>query len=233
MSTYAIADLHGDMNCFKEILSNLHDSDTCYVLGDCNDRGPGKDSINIITKILTDKRFIYLAGNHEIMLYNSVESYLSLRDVYQPDVMRHFQNGGKDTLLYVLKNVKYPLKFVKFLKNLPKTAKYTNSDGKVILMSHAGYSPTIDGECKASEQDLLWDREHFNDSWRTYDNYIVVHGHTPMRYMPKSANPYNQEIGALWYCKRHKVNIDNCTYQSGVAVMLNLDTFEEIMVGAI
>ena len=41
MATYAISDLHGRMDLFRQVKEFLQPEDVVYVLGDCGDRGPG------------------------------------------------------------------------------------------------------------------------------------------------------------------------------------------------
>lgn len=40
MSVYAVSDLHGMFNLYKQIKNFLKPEDKVYCLGDCGDRGP-------------------------------------------------------------------------------------------------------------------------------------------------------------------------------------------------
>ena len=85
MATYAISDLHGRMDLFRQVKEFLQPEDVVYVLGDCGDRGPA--GWELIKTIYEDPQFIYLMGNHEDMLV----------DAMRGDKQLCFYNGGKDT----------------------------------------------------------------------------------------------------------------------------------------
>jgi serine/threonine protein phosphatase 1 len=65
--TYAIADIHGCYDKYKELLGKIdfNDSDTLYVLGDAIDRGP--NPIKVLMDMMGRGNVIPLVGNHEYM----------------------------------------------------------------------------------------------------------------------------------------------------------------------
>ena len=66
MARYAVSDLHGHLEIYKQIKAMLKPGDIVYCLGDCGDRGPRP--WETIKAVYEDPQFIYLKGNHEDML---------------------------------------------------------------------------------------------------------------------------------------------------------------------
>lgn len=214
MSVYAFSDIHGNYNLFKQIKDFLKSDDRCYVLGDCADRG--KDGYLIIKKVLEDSRFIYIKGNHEDMFANSI--LLPADCEYRADYIRCWmQNGGENTVRAFRKD-NSPMDIVIQLNNLPEVMDYTNADGITYIMSHAGFSPQTPEE----HRDYLWDRTHFEYDDNTISpNIVILHGHTPIRYMA------NKEInnGVYIYNKGRKINLDCGTAATNRVVLYNLDNY--------
>lgn len=227
MSTYVVSDIHGVYPIFEQIKKFLKSEDKCYVLGDCADRG--SEGWKIIQEVIRDDRFIYIKGNHEQLLIDAADQYNRYGDYYSNDYYLLCSNGGEQTFLDWT-YTSYRNEWIYKLKELPTQAKYINANGKEILLSHAGYTP---GKHKYEcDEDLIWDRKHFTDKWdeEKYPNSIIVHGHTPTLYVDADLNnTYDRQMkpGAYWYCNNHKVCIDNGTFATGYAVLLDLDTFEE------
>ena len=73
MSVYAVSDLHGMFNLYKQIKNFLKPEDKVYCLGDCGDRGPAP--WETIHAIASDSQFIYIKGNHEDMLVKAIDEY--------------------------------------------------------------------------------------------------------------------------------------------------------------
>ena len=222
MAIYAVSDLHGRMDLFRQIKDFIKPEDSVYVLGDCGDRGPA--GWELIKAVYQDPQFIYLMGNHEDML----------ADAMVGDRQPCFLNGGKDTF----RSWKYrddgSKNWYKRLKSLPKVAIYNNSNGKEIILCHAGYTPSKYSH--PTRNDYIWDRTHFNDPWEgaEFNNTYIIHGHTPTIYMLRDYGITTDKngIGALWYSPDkdgvyHKCNIDCGAVFNGYTVLLNLDTFEE------
>ena len=86
--TYAVADIHGQYNLWRQIIEYLDDTDTLYILGDCGDRGP--DGWKIIKEALKDPRVIYIRGNHDQFLIDSWQDDWRLDGLW-------YYNGGYDT----------------------------------------------------------------------------------------------------------------------------------------
>lgn len=227
MSTYVVSDIHGVYPIFEQIKKFLKPEDKCYVLGDCADRA--SEGWKIIQEVIKDNRFIYLKGNHEQLLIDAADQYNLYGDYYSEDYYILCSNGGEQTFLDWT-YAPYRNEWIYKLKELPTQAKYINTNGKEILLSHAGYTP---GKNKYEwDEDLIWDRKHFTDKWdeEKYPNSIIVHGHTPTLHVDAKLNKtYDRQMkpGAYWYCNNHKVCIDNGTFATGYAVLLDLDTFEE------
>ena len=77
---YAISDIHGMYNLWRQVIDSLDETDTLYVLGDCGDRGP--DGWKIIKEALSDPRIVYIRGNHDQMLLDSWKDEWSGYDYY-------------------------------------------------------------------------------------------------------------------------------------------------------
>ena len=226
MSVYAVSDLHGCWERWNDIHNFLKEDDTLYILGDCIDRHEG--GLTIITEALADPRCIVLCGNHEDMMLRALEYEIKNQES-DYWVWRWFQNGGEDTF-NEWKAAGGDFGWIDRLKQLPLYAKYVNTEGDTIIMTHSGATPKHNWSIESlSRETLLWDRRHLQDiRWHRHDNEFVVHGHTPIPVMPFYKNKdVVIEPGALCYCDGHKINLDTGGVWTGYFCVLDLDTFEE------
>ena len=224
MAKYAVSDLHGRYDLFQKIKDFIKPEDTVYVLGDCGDRG--KDGWKIIKEVYTNPQFVYIKGNHEDMLVEAMKT---------GDKSLCFYNGGKPTYTAWRYKDGGQLMWVHRLDDLPLEVEYINRNGQRIIMCHAGYTPHVGSQ--PWSDDLLWDRHHFNAQWdMDYVDTFMIHGHTPIQYMFHDFNDINRlagkpeipfEYGAFYYSGTQKICIDQGTYSSGRALLLDLDTFDE------
>ena len=162
------------------------------------------------------------------MLYNTLKERLKPEDERDNNFKRLlFYNGGKNTYNDAIKHG-FHNKLNK-LGLLPYWGVYINSQGIKIILTHAGFTPTADKNYFPSHEDLIWDRNHFWDEWdeENNSNVVCVHGHSPVPYLASELIVKVEEPGALWYCNNHKVCIDMGTYNTNIAMLLDLDTFEE------
>lgn len=230
MAVYAVSDLHGCGNLWKQIKDFLKPEDTLYILGDCGDRGP--DGWSIICDALEMNNVIYLMGNHEQMLYDTLMEQLKPeeeRDFSKKRLL--FYNGGKKTYNDAYKNG-FHSKLNK-LGLLPYWEEYTNTQGIKIILTHAGFTPRLN-ENYPDFKDLIWDRNHIFDIWddENFGNTMCIHGHTPTLYLNDDLAIINKKnkdyvIGSLWYSGNHKVCIDPGSVFKNYTILLDLDTFEE------
>jgi predicted phosphodiesterase len=224
---YAISDIHGMYNLWRQVIDSLDETDTLYVLGDCGDRGP--DGWKIIKEALTDPRVVYIRGNHDEMLLDCWKS--EWHDNYL-----WFMNGGYETFDAVIADEKSEI----YLMQLARTKLYhcyENKEGKKIHLSHAGFSLLENDEIPNSE-DLLWDRDHIDDrcDWWPEENPndYVVHGHTGCVSSVFKQRSYftkdtiiNKNRTVCRYAHGHKICIDGRTFLSQTIARLDLDTLEE------
>lgn len=233
MAVYACSDIHGQYELFKQIKSFLQPDDIVYFLGDAMDRGPS--GWKIMKEILCDNRFIYLRGNHENMLIDAINEYFKLEH-FGSKCQLVLSNGGNLTLDAILReSEQFAIEWANQLKKLPIYAEYSNTQGKQILLSHAGFTPHLDNNNNLiipSDYDLIWNREHFYDEFdaETFPNTIIVHGHTPIPYIIEDLrlSPWTRCPGPLWYDNNHKVCLDSGAFATKLIYLLNLDTFEHI-----
>jgi predicted phosphodiesterase len=220
---YAISDIHGMYNLWRQVIDSLDETDTLYVLGDCGDRGP--DGWKIIKEALTDPRVVYIRGNHDEMLLDCWKS--EWHDNYL-----WFCNGGYETFNAVIAEEKLEI----YLMQLARTKLYhcyENKEGQKIHLSHAGFSLLENDEIPNSE-DLLWDRDHIDDrcDWWPEENPndYVVHGHTYCASKSCFAwvdTELNDSHSVGRYCYGHKICIDGRSFLTNKIAMLNLDTLQE------
>lgn len=225
MAKYAVSDLHGNSSLWSAIKEFLEPEDTLYILGDCGDRGP--DGWAIICEALEMNNVIYLMGNHEQMLYDTLKEHLKPEDERNDYFKRLlFHNGGKKTYDDAFKYGFHDK--LNRLGLLPYWEEYINSQGIRVLLTHAGFTPTENRNYFPSHESLIWDRDHFWDDWNEVNNdTLCVHGHSPVPYLASELNIKVEEPEALWYCNNHKVCIDMGTYNTNITALLDLDTFEE------
>lgn len=221
---FACSDLHGMYNLYKDMCDFLEPDDKVFCLGDCGDRG--YDSWKLIKEVLGNPQFIYLKGNHEYLL---TEAY---RNKKSDEYWILVENGGFDTLKGLQKEEDAE-QWCERLESLKSIAAYTNKEGKIILLSHAGFTPGTRKEWNPLSSEFLWNREHYKDSIPyPLKDFMVVHGHTPVQCMREddieSSKDYEEDVlSAFWYCDNQKVDIDMGSFVSGKAILLDLDTFEE------
>jgi serine/threonine protein phosphatase 1 len=232
MKTYAVSDLHGCLDLYKQIKDFIQPEDKVYFLGDAGDRGP--QSWETIKAIYEDPQFIYLKGNHEDMLVKTMRKFLNdPMHGFGHDLQILAHNGGRQTFDgWRHEPEADQTEWYHRLMRLPRMEKYENKDGKTIYLSHAGFDPDVE----ESWRDYLWDRDHIYNAWEAGVDEIVVHGHTPFVYMVDAYGieqpqceemPEDEPIHAAWYSEHHKVCIDCGAFFTGQTLLLDLDTFEE------
>ena len=226
--TYAFTDLHGMYSLWEQIKNFCDDTDTLYFLGDACDRG--NDGLKIIKELLQDKRVIYLKGNHEEFIE---DIGADVAGGYYGNTPLWRMNGGFQTLRDFEKlSEDSQLWYVRKIAKLPLVESYINKKGQTILLSHAGYTPTLEPTGK-DITDYLWDREHiWSDWWPPEDEYketYIVHGHTPVDYLRKKLqvvrHQFIQEsrIDLITYCYGHKIDLDVASFDSGCVILFDLD----------
>ena len=210
--TYCVSDIHGRYDLFQKLKDMMDETDKCYVLGDCADRGP--NGWDIIAEIRSDDRFIHLKGNHEGMLAKAIKKGPG-SEAYQLLAC----NGGKITYMDWFNETNKDASWADYFNSLPEYICYTNSSGVKVHLSHAGFTPGL-------PTDFLWDRGHFYYDWDGAD--IIVHGHTPIPFMREYL--FNEEFEntveePLWYSHDRKCCIDSLSAFTGKLLVLDLDWF--------
>ena len=225
MSTYACSDLHGMYGLYQQIKSFLKPDDVVYCLGDCADRGP--QGWKIITEVYNDPQWIYLKGNHEDMLAKAIITYYG--QDWSEDYELLCYNGGGITYQSWGEDTNWDKTWGIKLKTLPYKTEYINTNNQRILLSHSGYNPVPESERSKPyvENDFIWNRNHIaTGKWLGQPDEYIVHGHTPVLFA-KMGRYKPELLRAETYCNDHKINIDCGAFFSGVACLLDLDTFEE------
>lgn len=169
----AIGDIHG---CSKSLIAlwnklETYSDSTFIFIGDYIDRGPdSKGVVDFLLKAQEERNCIFLRGNHEQMLLDSLQSK---RDY------NWLLNGGDTTLQsYDVEGVEQlPEDHIEFYRN---TELFYDTEDYFFV--HAGVPPYQPIK-KSIESDefhdfFLWGREHI-DSFETPWEKTVVFGHTP------------------------------------------------------
>ena len=221
--TYAITDLHGRLDLWKEVKKILQPNDKVYFLGDAMDRGP--DGYALFLELLSDERVVYLKGNHEDMMAKGIEGYITCSDIYDDFGLWTLSNGGSSTWNSIRTlSDEVLLQIVAKLHKLPCEVVYVNKKGQTVYMNHAGIPPMFrEGK---SEWDLIWNRKYYyekrpdfwnEENWNPeWDNSYLVHGHTPIK----------EDIGILKYSDDHCFNLDIGAVWRNKTVLFDLDTFK-------
>ena len=216
--TYCFTDLHGEWRLWEQIKNYLDDSDICYCLGDCLDRG--SKGLEMLEDILADPRIIFIRGNHEdefMRFFLNPEKYGYYNWELPPDYkkMNKYSNKARKELLQRLKNT--PIKKI-----------YINKQGQEIHLSHAGFNPNLPHK---KDTDYLWDREHIHSSpecfkKEEYKNIYIIHGHTPVISIKDWGVSIDKEANIKEYSYGHKFCLDLGSFRSFRAALFDLDTLK-------
>ncbi|MBM7559735.1 metallophosphoesterase family protein [Marinitoga litoralis] len=195
---WVISDIHGMYDRLLNLIQKIPENDKIIFLGDYIDRGPDSKLVLDLLFQLKD-RAIFLKGNHEDMMID----YLENNGKYLEGIW--FRNGGLHTLKSFNNNVED--KYIDFLKSL-KLYHIEEIEGVKYLFVHAGvrYGITLEDQ---SERDLLWIRSEFYMQNYKYDDYIVIHGHTPTSYISGEYNVYFHMMNNIYNTNNIKDELDN------------------------
>lgn len=198
--TFAIGDVHGDLDALRTLLHRLpamDRSDTIVFLGDYVDRGPHSAEVVELVRALgglTPARVVALRGNHEDAWLRVVDQGGWPGFVLPPgngcvECMASFAPGVEDLALLHSGGF-FPPDVIAWMRSLPHW--YEDDHG---LYVHAGL-PLVDGRyLHPSEVEdpgvLLWTRK--KAFFRDYVGKRVVVGHTVTSTLPPELSRYTPE----------------------------------------
>ena len=164
---YAIADIHGEYERFKELLDKCHfkSEDTLYILGDAIDRGEA--SLETLRYIMNQPNMHMIKGNHESILEVVLNSNQDLNKVLEvlkrfkeagdrnfqdieddeidvsvmpwSGLKRWYLNGGEVTVKQLLElDIERIEEIRDYILGLPLYQTYESKEGKQYLLVHAG-----------------------------------------------------------------------------------------------
>lgn len=189
----AIGDIHGCSKTLRQMWEKLEPyKEYVHVfVGDYIDRGPdSRGVVDFLLKVQHDRKCIFLRGNHEQMLLDSI--YYNRRDSW-------VMNGGKATLdSYRDAELaeELPDEHLDFYKS---TRLYYNTDEYFFV--HAGAPPyqsiqksILDPEAKSY---FLWGRDHLNALEVKWEK-TVIFGHTPRAYPIRKPKMIGIDTGCVY-----------------------------------
>ena len=236
---FAVSDLHGQLDLYNQIKEYINDNDIVYALGDFGDRGP--HPWETLKAALDDPQFIYLMGNHDLILINYIKKILPWIDdgqynnewdvPYFPNEPLTY-NGGWGTICGWVKEPNR-MEYYEKLLNAPLEIRLAARNlCSFIYLTHAGRTPHYDPALNVEE--FIWDRNHFLNQG-LMDKDLLVFGHSPIEYVKKELDfycglrptlSYEEKDGCLYLDNGHKICIDRGAHFTGETVLLDIDTLE-------
>lgn len=248
MSIYACSDLHGQYDLWRQIKEYIKPEDTLYCIGDMIDRHiKGWD---IVDEIREMKNVVFLRGNHEDMAAGAFKAILQ-NIFWSQRYSDWIRNKGDLTCpKRILDKREEMEKYMDYFEGL-EIRKEIYVGKKKIILDHSGFVVTQEPAGGWYVHEPMWDRDHFFENWPVTEEYkdtYLIHGHTPTWFFDQKMKGFYSEYPLyaagytgkdiekwkeydpkiIWYADGHKVNIDMGSYFTNTAVLLNLDTFEEI-----
>lgn len=200
MRIIAVADIHGDDEKFRKALKSvsLKKTDILVLIGDLIDRGKkSKDVLDTVLLLKENdfKNLIYIRGNHEQMLIDSIED--------EDKEYIWIKNGGDKTLKSFRAN--YASQIPKIYIDLLKTSIPYYEYGDYIFV-HAGLNFDLK-EPLEDPYSLMWIRDMSMEKYRKseFSTKKIIHGHTPIE-RDKIIKDFNNS---------NIMNLDNGIYLKG------------------
>jgi serine/threonine protein phosphatase 1 len=188
MNFFVIADIHGCLHTFRELLTHWRPSEEMLVqLGDLVDRGNySPETVELCRQLSSDfpAQTVFLLGNHDW----GMAEYLGPQGPYRA----WLSWGGRGTLLQYQQHRRWLALHAAWLAERPL---YWKSEH--VLFSHAGFAEVLDPFDPNSSDGVLWCRSPLRN---TGQRQVV--GHTPTRDgLPRfdpAANAYYLDTGAVF-----------------------------------
>ena len=215
MRTYAIGDIHGQLDLLKALHDRIaadqaaHGAAPIVHVGDLVDRGPNSAGViqYLIDGMAAGQDWVVIKGNHDRMFTGFLDDMQRQDPGLRSDLSwLHPKLGGAFTLAsYGVINAAdrrvssvhaeavaaVPAQHRAFLTGLPTSLR---RGGTVFV--HAGIRPGIPLE-KQTETDLVWIRNGFLDDTRDH-GALIVHGHTVVPEVTRYSNRLNIDTGAAY-----------------------------------
>ncbi len=209
MRIYVVGDIHGRLDLLDELLARIGDDRSSrpvtrplsVFLGDYIDRGPSsRETIDRLIEHAEANELVFLKGNHEQIAISCLRD----RGLFE----RWMRLGGLETLisygitpgassddrqivrLQAAFHDALPQSHFRFFRDLQSS--FACGD---YFFAHAGVKPDIPLS-RQKESDLLWIRQEFLSSRADFGK-IIIHGHTPVRYIEVEPNRINIDTGAF------------------------------------
>ena len=228
---YAMSDLHGCYDKYREMLSELQfkSTDTLYILGDVIDRGP--DGVKILQDMNTRPNVFPILGNHEFTaavclpwLSQEItdQSLDCLTNEQIAALSEWITNGGGPTLRSLKQlDAEERQDVLEYLREMELYAE-VEAGGRSFVLTHAcldHFSPEKPLE-DYQLTDFLFGRPEADRAY--YPDKFVVFGHTPTRLLCGQDKIFRWE---------KMIGIDcGCVFEGGRLGCLCLDTMEEFYV---
>lgn len=228
---YAISDIHGCFDKYKEMLSliDFTPRDTLYVLGDVIDRGP--DGVKVLQDMSLRPNVFPLLGNHEFtaaiclpwLMAEITEQSLAALDETQLAALSEWLTNGGDMTLRGLNQLNREERedIQEYFREMDLYAE-VEVGGRRFVLTHSALEhfapdkPLEDYEL----QDYLFGRPAPEAVY--YPDRILIFGHTPTRILGGEDKIIRQKT---W------IDIDcGCVFKGGRLGCLCLDTMEEFYV---
>ncbi len=241
MAVYAVSDLHGRDEAFREGLERIGfgDADQLYVIGDAIDRGDG--GIRILQEIKERENMDLIIGNHEFMMLNSVDPYGSV-DLGRDSTLWMYYNGGHHTYdPYIELSRQERKELYQWLADRYVIKTVTVGE-RTFCLTHSNYDPAFENKRYSEMEyrdvwDMVWKsvyREepetHAQDIYPEYPQYTFLTGHVPVMRAKQTLGLPEEDFSILE--RGNLVNLDGgCAFgpDRGIlcgALFLRLDDWE-------
>jgi len=236
--TFAIGDIHGDLQALDTLLARLpalDTDDTLVFLGDYVDRGP--DSAGVVARLRAlatscPARVVALRGNHEDAWLQVVDGgwpeFILPRNNGCLECYRSFTGGPAPAddestppaeMVAMLSGRFLPAEVVDWMRQLP----YFFEDDHAIYV-HAGIKRGADGfphpSAVSPQRALLWLRDR--DFFENYRGKLVVFGHTTTRMLPSELSTHTPEDPSDMWAGQACVGLDTACGKGGFLTALEL-----------
>jgi serine/threonine protein phosphatase 1 len=237
--TFAIGDIHGDLDALVALLAKLPEldaDDTLVFLGDYVDRGPKSAEVVACVRRLPDMtaaKVVCLRGNHEDAWLKVVEhgwpEFVMPRSNGCLEAFRSFRGEPQpaedevpsdDEMLPLHKGEFLPKDVVAWMESLP----HWYEDEHAIYV-HAGLPPAKDGHFPHPSEvtppkSLLWCRDR--SFFANYRGKLVVFGHTVTELLPNELSSYTPEDPSDLWAGQACVGLDTGAGKGGFLTALEL-----------